>query len=64
MGDDARASENSDRRARSRGGRRDDDPEKPWYMRRRLWLATVSLVFVSWKRFRHTRSSNRTDISA
>ena len=61
---EARITERSDRRAVSRGGRRDNDPVKPWYVRHRLLLTTVSLLFVGWKRFRHNRSSNRTDISA
>jgi len=55
MSDDVRVTERSDRRAVSRGGRREADPHKPWYVRHRLLLATVSLVFVSWKRFRHSR---------
>jgi hypothetical protein len=41
-----------DRRAQSRSGRRDGDRKKPWYMRRRLWLAAASLVFVGWRRVR------------
>ena len=41
-----------DRRARPRGGRRDHDEKKPWYMRRRLWLATASLLYVGWRRMR------------
>jgi hypothetical protein len=45
-----RGVEPSDRRANARGGRRDDDQKKPWYLRRRLWLAAVSLVVVGWKR--------------
>ena len=64
MGDDARITERSDRRAKSRGGRREDDPQKPWYVRQRFWLATVSLVFVGWKRIRHVRSSRRSKRSA
>ncbi len=45
-----RKGERSDRRARARGGRRDGDQKKPWYMRRRLWLATASLLYVGWRR--------------
>jgi hypothetical protein len=41
-----------DRRAKPRGGRREDDSQKPWYVRRRWWLAAASLVFVGWKRVR------------
>jgi len=50
--DDKRMRTNSDRRARPRGGRRDGDSPKPWYMRRRIWLAAASMVFVGWKRVR------------
>jgi hypothetical protein len=42
-----------DRRARPRGGRRDADHAKPWYLRRRLWLAVASIAFVGWKRVTH-----------
>ena len=61
MSESKRATERSDRRARSRGGRREGDPlQKPWYMRRRLWLTAASLMFVGWKRIRGIgRSSNR-----
>jgi hypothetical protein len=52
MSDDKRGSEHVDRRARPRGGRRDSDQSKPWYMRRRLWLAAASMMFVGWKRVR------------
>jgi len=52
MGDDMRIRELEDRRARRRGGRRENDSPKPWYMRRRLWLAAASLMFVGWKRVR------------
>jgi hypothetical protein len=45
-----RRTEHSDRRARSRGGRRDGDAQKPWYLRRRLWLASASLLYVGWRR--------------
>jgi hypothetical protein len=52
MSDERRKPENSDRRARSRGGRRPYDHKKPWYMRRRLWLATASFLFVGWRKLR------------
>jgi hypothetical protein len=53
MTDDRRAIVRRDRRAVSRGGRRDEDPKnKPWYMRRRLWLAAASLAYVGWRRVR------------
>jgi hypothetical protein len=44
-----------DRRASRRGGRRWSDEKKPWWMRRRLWLATASMAFVWWKRLRGRR---------
>lgn len=47
-----RRSVKSDRRANRRGGRRDGDNGKPWYMRRRLWLAAASLLYVGWRRVR------------
>jgi hypothetical protein len=50
--DSNRRSENRDRRAHPRGGRRENDSKKPWYMRRRLWLATASLLYVGWRRMR------------
>jgi hypothetical protein len=50
MEDNRRSADLHDRRARPRGGRRDRDQRKPWYMRRRLWLAVASLAFVGWKR--------------
>jgi hypothetical protein len=52
MSDEKRIRELSDRRARPRGGRRDNDSPKPWYMRRRMWLAAASMLFVGWKRVR------------
>ena len=52
MTDDKRMLEQIDRRARPRGGRRDSDQPRPWYMRRRLWLAAASMMFVGWKRVR------------
>ena len=42
----------SDRRAITRGGRRNGDEAKAWYVRRPLLLATVSLVFMGWRRLR------------
>jgi hypothetical protein len=44
---------NTDRRANPRGGRRQTDTQKPWYLRRRLWLAVASLTFVGWQRVRN-----------
>lgn len=52
MDDDRRVPEAGDRRAHPRGGRRTHDAKKPWYMRRRLWLATASLVYVGWRKMR------------
>ena len=61
MDENKRATERSDRRAKTRGGRRDNDM-KPWYMRRRLWVAAASLMFVGWKRIRRIgQSSSRTN---
>jgi hypothetical protein len=47
-----------DRRARIRGGRRTDDEKQPWWMRRRMWLAFASVMYVGWRRLggRKTRS--------
>jgi len=45
-----------DRRARRRGGRRQRDEGKAWYMRRRVWLAVASLAFVGWRRFARVTS--------
>jgi hypothetical protein len=45
-----RSTEQRDRRAVLRGGRRDGDRKKPWYLRRRLWLAAASLLYVGWRR--------------
>jgi hypothetical protein len=62
-----RRTDSSDRRARSRGGRRDGDNRKPWYMRRRLWLAAASLAYVGWRRVRSLGAAagrNRPDVAA
>jgi hypothetical protein len=46
-----RASESTtERRTVARGGRRDGDQSKPWYLRRPLLLTVASLVFVGWQR--------------
>ena len=50
MHENRRNGDGFDRRAHPRGGRRAGDRRKPWYMRRRLWLAVASLMFVGWKR--------------
>ena len=52
MTEERRGERGSDRRAHSRSGRRAYDAKKPWYRRRRLWLATASIFFVGWKRVR------------
>jgi hypothetical protein len=53
MTEERRSGESRDRRKRPRGGRRPyDNRHKPWYMRRRLWLAAASLVYVGWQRMR------------
>jgi hypothetical protein len=63
--DQDRRSDHRDRRRRPRGGRRPyDNRTKPWYMRRRLWLAAVSLVYVGWQRMRRLGGrSNSNDSS-
>ena len=53
-----------DRRAHSRNGRRSGDAKKPWYMRRRLWLATASLLYVGWRRVRALGRRDRYDMAA
>jgi len=58
-----------DRRDYPRGGRRDGDEGKPWYLRRRLWLAAASLVFVGWRKAktlvrRDKTSSSGTNLAA
>jgi hypothetical protein len=45
-----RREEQSDRRANPRGGRRDGDAARPWYRRRRIWLAIASVTYVGWRR--------------
>ncbi len=55
-GDARRSDERTDRRARTRGGRRGDDAKKPWYVRRRLWLAAASIVYVGWRRITGRKS--------
>jgi hypothetical protein len=52
-----RRTDHTDRRARTRGGRRTDDAKKPWYLRRRLWLAAASLMYVGWRRMVGRKSS-------
>ena len=52
MTENRRAPESRDRRAHPRGGRRRKDAGKPWYMRRRLWLAAASLLYVGWRHMR------------
>jgi hypothetical protein len=39
-----------DRRAHSRGGRRDGDSKRPWYVRRKFWLGIVSTMYLGWRR--------------
>src|SRR5688572_9241835 len=46
---DRRTGARADRRARTRGGRRDVDGGQPWWMRRRLWLAFASVMYVGWR---------------
>ncbi|HSL23116.1 MAG TPA: hypothetical protein VK886_16415 [Vicinamibacterales bacterium] len=51
--EDRRDAARPDRRAARRGGRRAHDAGKPWWMRRRLWLAIATFVWVGWRRLRH-----------
>jgi hypothetical protein len=48
--DDRRTDARPDRRARTRGGRRAHEATQPWWMRRRLWLAFASVMYVGWRR--------------
>jgi len=52
MVENRRSPDMRDRRAHPRGGRRAQDMKKPWYLRRRLWLAGASLLYVAWRRMR------------
>jgi hypothetical protein len=52
MVEERRSTSLRDRRAKPRSGRRNGDEQKPWYMRRRLWLAAASLLYVGWRRVR------------
>jgi hypothetical protein len=49
---DRRSTSARDRRVNSRAGRREGERRTPWYLRRRLWLAAVSVMFVGWRRMR------------
>jgi hypothetical protein len=60
-----RRTERRDRRANPRSGRRTGDQRKPWYMRRRLWLATASLLYMGWRRLkRGLAKSGKNDVAA
>jgi len=48
--DDRRTDARADRRARTRGGRRTLEAGQPWWMRRPLWLAFASVMYVGWRR--------------
>jgi hypothetical protein len=61
---DERRQESRDRRARTRGGRRASDQGKPWYLRRRLWLAMASLGFVAWKRVTRAAHRDKPEVAA
>ena len=64
MNDNRRSPESRDRRAHPRGGRRQNDAKKPWYRRRRLWLAAASLLYVGWRRMRRlAHGDNRSNTS-
>jgi hypothetical protein len=64
MADERRGTGARDRRANPRGGRREDDAKKPWYMRRKWWLAAASLAFVGWRRIRSAGNFERSDRDA
>jgi len=61
MVDDERRHYASDRRAHPRGGRRTTDG-KPWYLRRRLWLAVGSVLFVRWRRMKALAMGRRRQV--
>jgi len=64
MGEDRRGQQH-DRRARSRSGRRGGEAlKKPWYMRRRVWLATASLFYMGWRRLRKVARRDSTELAA
>jgi len=64
MSADRRSPENRDRRANPRGGRRKQDAKKPWYMRRRLWLAAATLLYAGWRQMRRlTKGDSGTSTS-
>jgi hypothetical protein len=63
MKENRRSAESRDRRANPRGGRRQQDVKKPWYMRRRLWLAAASLLYVGWRRMRKLAQDDRSRMS-
>jgi hypothetical protein len=62
--DERRESSATDRRAHRRGGRRDGDARKAWYLRRRIWLALASVAFVGWRRVRALGRRQDHDIAA
>jgi hypothetical protein len=62
MEQERRRSTLQDRRANPRSGRREADGRKPWYMRRRLWLAAASVIYVGWRKLRALgRATDRRD---
>jgi hypothetical protein len=62
MEQERRRSTLQDRRANPRSGRREADGQKPWYMRRRLWLAAASVIYVGWRKLRALgRATDRRD---
>ena len=65
MEDNRRSDEQRDRRAHPRAGRRSNDQQKPWYRRRRLWLAVASFAFMGWRRAtRRPVTSGKADSAA
>jgi hypothetical protein len=65
--DNRRSGDRNDRRAHPRFGRRDGEQRRPWYMRRRVWLAAASLMYLGWRRIRtlgRSNTRNHSDVAA
>jgi hypothetical protein len=65
--EDRRIGDRNDRRAHPRGGRRDGERRRPWYVRRRVWLAVASVLYMGWRRVRRLkgdRAHDRSDVAA
>jgi hypothetical protein len=59
--DDRRTNDRADRRAHPRGGRRDGERRRPWYVRRRVWLAVASVLYMGWRRVRRLKGDRADD---